>query len=126
MSYTAIVTREGQDWLADVPELDGASTFAATLRSLIENVREVVILAADLADDAEVDIDLCFDVDDQAVQDAAAVRDRRQQLSAELASVRADTVRAVENLCREGYSSRDAAEIVGITHGRVAQMRKAS
>jgi predicted RNase H-like HicB family nuclease len=79
MSYTAIVTREDQDWLADVPELDGASTFATTLRSLIGNVREVIILASDLADDADVDIGLYFDVNDPAVQDAAAIRDRRRQ-----------------------------------------------
>lgn len=53
-SYRVVVTREGDDWLADVPELEGASTFAGTLRQLRAYVRETIILADDLADDAEV------------------------------------------------------------------------
>ena len=34
MSYDVIVTREGKDWLADVPALPGAHTDARSLRRL--------------------------------------------------------------------------------------------
>lgn len=122
MSYTVIVTREGDEWLADVPELKGASTYASTLRKLIDNVREVVILAADLDDDAHVDLDLQLDVNDPVVQRASRTRSRRRAAERELAELRAETSSQVAALLREGYSVRDTAEIVGITAGRVSQI----
>lgn len=50
--HEVVVTREGGMWLADVPGLDGARTFARSLPSLDQAVREVVVLAADLPDGA--------------------------------------------------------------------------
>lgn len=122
MTYTVIVTREGDDWLADVPELDGASTYASTLRKLMENVREVVILAADLDDGAKVDLDLQLQINDPAVQRASRTRTRRRAIERELAELRAETSDEVAELLRTGYSVRDTAEIVGITAGRVSQV----
>jgi len=56
MSYTVLVTRDGDDWLADVPSVPGAHTFARSLEGLARSVREVVVLMDDLPDDAEVEL----------------------------------------------------------------------
>ena len=50
--YRVVVTREDSDWLADVPELSGAHTHARNLPSLDRAVRGVIVLAADLPDEA--------------------------------------------------------------------------
>ena len=49
-TYRVMATREDDAWLADVPELPGAHTFARTLPALDKAVREVIVLAADLPD----------------------------------------------------------------------------
>ncbi len=120
--YRVIVTREGDDWLADVPELDGASTFASTLRRLREYVREVIILGDDLADDAEVQTEVEYRIDDPAVQQAAELHQRRDRLDREADELRHQTAESIKALLVEGYSVRDTAEIVGITPGRVSQL----
>lgn len=124
MSYTAVITREDGDWLGDVPALDGASTYASTLRRLTENLREVVVLAEDLDDGAEVDLELQVQVDDPAVQRGVQLRLRRQRVEHELADLRRGTADALGDLLEEGYSVRDAAAIVGITSGRASQLLK--
>ena len=47
-AFRVVVTREDGQWLADVPELQGAHTYARSLPSLDQAVREVVVLAAGL------------------------------------------------------------------------------
>lgn len=42
----AIVTREGSSWLADIPAVPGAHTFARSQAGLAKFVREVIILMA--------------------------------------------------------------------------------
>jgi hypothetical protein len=51
-TYRVVVTRENGHWLADVPALQGAHTYARSLPALDQAVREVVVLAADLPDEA--------------------------------------------------------------------------
>ncbi len=50
--YRVVITREDGHWLAEVPSLKGAHTFARSLPALDQAVREVVVLAADLPDEA--------------------------------------------------------------------------
>ncbi|MGI9000343.1 MAG: type II toxin-antitoxin system HicB family antitoxin [Pseudonocardia sp.] len=50
-AYEVVVTREDTYWLADIPELEGAHTYARTLTGLDRAVREVIVLAADRPDD---------------------------------------------------------------------------
>jgi predicted RNase H-like HicB family nuclease len=57
-TYRVIVTREGEAWLSDVPELEGVHTWAESLPVLHESIREVIILGAQLPDDARVDYTL--------------------------------------------------------------------
>jgi len=121
-SYEVIVTREDGAWLADVPEVVGAHTFARTLTALRKSVREVIILMDDLPDDAEVVISFRFDVDDETVEEAARLGEERRALAAREANVMAGTARSVENLIERGYSVRDAALLLNITAGRVSQL----
>lgn len=58
MTYTVHINREDGTWLADVPAVSGAHTFARTLDELVQSVREVIVLMDDLPDEAQVDIDL--------------------------------------------------------------------
>ena len=101
--YEVIVTREDDAWLADVPSVPGAHTFARSLRGLT----------------------VTYQVDDPAVQDAAAVgRERRATRELE-DKLLAHTSDAVTALAREGYSVRDAAALLDLTAGRVSQLLNA-
>lgn len=51
-SYRVVITRADGQRLADVPELQGAYTYARSLPTLDEAVRKVIVLAADLPDEA--------------------------------------------------------------------------
>ncbi|PZS15523.1 MAG: hypothetical protein DLM57_12460 [Pseudonocardiales bacterium] len=61
MSYEVVVTREDDAWLADVPSVPGAHTYARSLPSLFASAREVIVLMDDLDDDAQVEVDVRFD-----------------------------------------------------------------
>ena len=56
-----VVTREDGHWLAEVPDLAGAHTYARSLPSLDQAVREVVVVAADLPDEAMPELVLDYD-----------------------------------------------------------------
>jgi len=121
-SYEVIVTREDGAWLADVPAVAGAHTFARTLTGLRRSVREVIIVMDDLPDDAAVAMVFRFDVDDETVAAAARLGQKRRSLAAREADVMAGTARSVGDLIEHGYSVRDAAELLNITAGRVSQL----
>ena len=123
--YEVIVTREGGSWLADIPAVPGAHTFARSLAGLAKSVREVIILMADLDDDATPELLFTYEVSDVAVQEAVEVgRERRQTRELEEALM-AHTSAAVVRLAREGYSVRDAATLLDLTPGRVSQLLNA-
>jgi len=61
MSYIANVTREGNDWLAEVRDLPGAHALARTLAALRRELADAIILSADLPDGSPVEIDLVLD-----------------------------------------------------------------
>jgi predicted RNase H-like HicB family nuclease len=48
-TYRVIITRDDGHWLADVPSLQGAHTYARSLPALDQAVREVVVLSGPLA-----------------------------------------------------------------------------
>ena len=121
-AYTAIVTRESGKWLASVKDMPGGHTFASSLEGLRRSLREVVVLLADLGDEAQPDIRLEFDLDDPVLTDALDVAERRKRLLAEEGDVRAATARAAQALTDAGYSTRDVARLIGVTPGRVSQM----
>ena len=116
MTYTVKVTREDGNWLADVLEVAGAHTFARTLEGLTKSVREVIVLMADLPDDAEVVWDWDFsEVDDEVVTSAAHIGRHREDVAKQTAAL-------AGKLVDRGMSVRDAAVLLRITPGRVSQL----
>lgn len=123
MSYTVEVTREGDAWLANVLELEGAHTYARNLVALDQAVREVIALSLDLPEDVEIDEpDYKYLSDDEEFRIAVQVGERRaeveaeQKVLAEAASVMANT------LTEKSYSVRDISRILRMSPGRVSQI----
>ena len=125
-TYRVRVTRDVDgSWLADVPDLQGAHTFARTLPRLDQYVREVIVLAADLPEAAMPDLDLVWEVDtgDPELDGAlAAVRDTRRQVAETLEWLERSTAAGATDLGARGYSVRDAAVLLGVSPARAGQL----
>lgn len=127
MSYTATVTREDGYWLASVKGLAGAHTEARTLSMLDTAVREVIVLAADLPDEAMTDLHLDYEFhtgDPVLDEQATEVRCKRHHLEELEHAVAARTEEIVQWAAEHGYSARDTAVLTGISHQRVSQVRR--
>ena len=124
MTYRVVVTREGRDWLAEVPGLAGGHTFAGNLTSLDRAVREVIALMEDLPDGAEAGLALEWDftaLGGSAVE-ASQLAARRREVDAERDDIAARTRDLVGRFRSEGWSVRDIAGVLGVTAGRVSQL----
>lgn len=123
-TYRVVVTREGSNWLADVPELEGSQTYATSLTALDRYVREVIVLGADLPDEAigSLSIEYVYELDDELVNEAAAARRERENLAQREAQLKERTQRLAQQLTTSGYSARDAGPLLGISHQRVSQV----
>lgn len=125
MTYTVVVTREHGMWLADVPVVPGAHTYARNLQALAREVADVIVLMADLPGDTPVEISWTFDVDDETVRRAAAVGNRRTSIAAAEAELAEQTRASVRDLAACGFSVRDIGPLVKLTPGRIAQLTRA-
>jgi DNA-binding NarL/FixJ family response regulator len=124
-AFRVVVTREDGKWLADVPELHGAHTYARSLPSLDQAVREVVVLAADRPDEAMPELVLDYDYhtgDPELDATALEVRRLRRQADDLAATATARTSRAAAQLVARGLSVRDVAALLGISPQRVSQL----
>jgi DNA-binding NarL/FixJ family response regulator len=124
-SYRVVVTREDSHWLADVPELEGAHTYARSLPTLDRAVREVIVLAADLPDQAmpELVIDYDYHTGDPELDTTAMdVRRLRRQADELAAAATVQTEQAAVRLVARGLSVRDVAALLGISPQRVSQL----
>ena len=123
--YGVLVTREDGHWLADVPELAGAHTYARSLPALDQAVREVIVLAADLPDEAMpgLVLDYRYDTGDPDL-DATALEVRRLRRQADelAAAVTVRTGEVAAQLVARGLSVRDVAALLGISPQRVSQL----
>jgi DNA-binding NarL/FixJ family response regulator len=124
-AYRVVITREDGRWLADVPSLQGAHTYARSLPALDQAVREVVVLAANLPDEVMPGLALSYEYHTgDAMLDATTqeVRQLRRQAD-ELASVAAArTGEVAAELVARGLSVRDVAALLGISPQRVSQL----
>ena len=123
--FRVVVTREDGRWLADVPELQGAHTYARSLPSLDQAVREVVVLAADLPDEAMPELVLDYDYhtgDPELDATALEVRRLRRQADDLAATATARTSQVAAQLVARGLSVRDVAALLGISPQRVSQL----
>lgn len=119
--YTAHVTREGRDWLAEVADLPGAHAYARTLERLRREIATAITLAADLPDDTVVDVELTTDADND-LHNALQLGRRRRDVEAQLRDVTDQTAEITRHLIDRGYSVRDVAGALNITAGRVSQL----
>ncbi|MGH3905056.1 MAG: helix-turn-helix domain-containing protein [Pseudonocardiaceae bacterium] len=123
--YRVIVTHEDGTWLADVPELEGAHTYARTLPALDRAVREVVVMAADRPDADMPALQLAYDYrtgDPDIDVTATEIRTLREQADQLAATATARTSAAAALLVERGLSVRDVAAILGISPQRVSQI----
>ena len=60
-TFRVVAWPEGAQWLADVPELPGAQTFAIEREDLDRNVRNVIALVLDLPGGTESDLRLHYE-----------------------------------------------------------------
>ena len=122
-TVTVTVTREADAWLAQCDQEPTAHTWAPTLAALRHAIVDAIILAADLPDDAVVDMRLTAgdDLGDDVVR-AIELGNRRADLHAAQVALREDTLASVRDLLDAGYSVRDVAGAVGLSPGRVAQI----
>src|SRR6266542_298013 len=124
-TFRVVVTREDDQWLAEVPELQGAHTYARSLPSLDQAVREVVVLAADLPDEAMPELVLDYDYhtgDPELDTTALEVRRLRQEANELAAVATARTGEVAARLVAWGLSVRDVASLLGISPQRVSQL----
>lgn len=124
-AYRVVVTREDGHWLADVPALPGAHTFARNLPALDQSVREVIVLADDLPEAAMPELVLEYDYHTgDADLDSTALEVRRMRREAdELAAAAVTrTAEAAARLIDHGLSVRDVAAMLGISPQRVSQL----
>lgn len=125
--YRAVVTREGNDWLAEIPGLPGAHAFAHTLAALRSELADAIILSAELADDAHPDVRLSIapDTHDPVALKAAValeLADRRASYEAVARELATQTAAKARELGAAGWSVRDIAGALGISPGRVSQL----
>jgi len=111
---------DGTAWLVNVVGTSGAHTFGRSLAEAKRHGIEVVALWFEIEpDDFEIDWDVKLGTL------AAPVRRARHAMAhAEVDRHRRDD--AVRALTEQGVSYRDIAELLGISHQRVAQIAQAS
>ena len=111
---------DGTVWLANVVGTPGAHTFGRSLAEVKRHAVEVVALWFELEPD-QFEIDWNIQLGDLA----APVKQARSAMAhAEADRVRRDA--AVRALTDAGVSYRDIAELLGLSHQRVAQIARAS
>lgn len=124
-AYHVVVTHEEGHWLADIPALEGAHTYARSLPALDQAVREVVVLAADLPDEDMPGLAFEYEYHTgDASLDATAreVRELRHRADEIAAAATARTGEAAAQLVARGLSVRDVAALLGISPQRVSQL----
>ena len=125
MKYHVVVTREGSDWTGEVPGLPGAHTWARNLAALDRHMREVIALVEDLEAGAEPNLVIDWDftaINDPVLVEASELARRRRDVEEARHDVALRTRELADTLTNQGWSVREAAGVLGISPGRVAQL----
>ena len=126
MKFVVRVAREGQSWLAEVPTVPGAATFAGNLVALELAVREVLSLLLDIEDDSIFTFEYEFSNVGEEMLAAVELGKRREELEREQKEIMTASARSIKELSKEGYSVRDLSGILHMSPGRVSQIAKES
>jgi DNA-directed RNA polymerase specialized sigma subunit len=125
MTYHVVVTREEDSWLAEVPGLPGAHTYAGNLIALDTAIREAIALVEDLPEGGEAGLVVDWDftaLDDPAITEALAIAHRRRDVERERHELAEKTRQLAGSFVKRGWSLRDVAGVLGISTGRVSQL----
>ena len=126
MKFVVRVAREGQSWLAEVPTIPGAATFAGNLVALELAVREVLSLLLDIEDESIFTFEFEFSNVGEEMLAAVELGKRREELEREQKEIMTASARFIQELSKEGYSVRDLSGILHMSPGRVSQIAKES
>jgi hypothetical protein len=121
-SYTVTVSREEPWWVAVVGGLAGGATEVRRLNQLETEVRDLIAGLTDSSEDA-FELDWNYDLPPELarpVRQFVEARARRQAAEHDYAAAQQ---RAVDALTAAHVSVRDAAELLGLSYQRVAQIR---
>lgn len=125
-TYYVVVTHENGAWLADVPTLAGAHTFARNIPSLQKAVREVIALVEDLPEGAEGDLNVDFEYRigiPEVEAETRQLRADRERIRREEEDLAQRTVAAAKTLVDQyRFSVRDAAALTGVSKQRISQL----
>ncbi|WP_211192333.1 hypothetical protein [Actinoplanes sp. TBRC 11911] len=125
-TYHVVVTHENGAWLADVPGLAGAHTFARNIPSLQKAVRELIALIEDLPEGAEGDLNLDFEYRigiPEVEAETRQLRADRERIRREEEDLAQRTVAAAKTLVDQyRFSVRDAAALTGVSKQRISQL----
>lgn len=122
--YTACYTLEDGNWLVELAEVPQVHTFGSTLAKARANIRDALGLWLQADDPERIDIaerflDLPADLVD-VVTEANGSRTQARALSLRAQDL---TAQAARSLVRElGMSTRDAAELLHVSHQRIHQL----
>lgn len=126
MKYTVMVTREGSSWLADVPTVTGAATFAGNLLALDIAVREVLSLLLNVDDESSFVLEFVYANVEPDLLAAVDLGKRRAAIEVAQAELASECSEKITALSRHGYSVRDISGVLHMSPGRVSQIAKAS
>jgi hypothetical protein len=121
VTYQVEVSREGDAWVADVANLDGAHTYARDLGTLMRNVDEVIRLVADLDDAEQYGVQWVWNVD-EVEREAIALGEEKRRLDALERKRAARASELAAQLVARGVKVRDAAAMLGVSPGRISQL----
>lgn len=120
-TYTAQCVRSGDWWAITVPELKGVFSQARRLDQVESTAREAIALMLDVAP-GSFEIIVKPEVPGEVTQ----ARQARTALRQAERSAEEATRSAAEALLRQGYTVRDAGELLGISPQRVSQITRGS
>lgn len=120
--YTVRIARdETGAWIASVPSVPGCHTYGRSLRSAKRRIREALSLWVSDAHDA--DLRFRFELPASIRREIDQLTKARQRADDAARQAAVVSRRAVRRLLRGwGLSTRDAAELVGLSHQRVQQL----
>lgn len=119
-AYEVTVRRDGRWWFVYVPELDVGGQ-ARALREVDEVAREVIGLQLDIDPDP-IELDVSIEIPEPARTTWEAARANSAEAREHEREASRLAREAVAVLRSQGFTVRDAAAMLGISHQRVAQL----